>query len=458
MKSIIRKITPVSYLESYMSLLKIGFPMFVTQIGVIIVSFADTMMVGHYGVNELAAAAFVNNLFVIVVVMLMGFAGGITPLIGALYGRGDHHEAGLTLRAAVQINVIMSLIATAVMASLYFFLDHFGQDEEILPLARDYYLIILFTMVPMSIFNCFQQTANGTTDTATPMWIILGVDILNIIGNYALIFGKFGLPELGLNGAGISTLISRVAGAVAMVTVFAMRRRYRAYWTPVLHGSAGGKRRRLVWNTSYPLMIQSGVECGLWAFGAVVSGWFGKIQLAAYQVVNTISQLGFMTYLSFGWAASIKVANYTGVEDYTNVRRSTTAGLHLVLVLCTIVSAIFIIFPTGLVHAFTPEASVTAVAVTLIPPLILYQFCDAIQLTYVNALRGTSEVKPLLWISVVSYIVIGIPLLLFMSNTLGMETLGVYYSFSGALLAAASLLIWAYRKTLRVKEAQKSAE
>ena len=458
MKGIIRKLTPETYLQSYASLLKIGFPVLVTQIGVIVVSFADTMMVGAYGLDELAAAAFVNSLFLIAVVMLMGFAGGVTPLIGALYGKGDHHEGGLTLRASLQVNVIMATAFTAIMGGIYFFLDKFGQDPDILPLAREYFLIILFTMIPMAVFNCFQQTANGTTDTATPMWIILGVDCLNVIGNYLLIFGKFGCPEMGLSGAGLSTLVSRTLGAIAIVAVFAARKRYRVYWNVLKSEHAGTKRRKTVWETSYPLMIQSGVECGLWSMGAVVCGWFGKVQPAAYQVINTIAQLGFMTYMSFGWATSIKVANYTGTGDYPGIRRTTSAGLHLNYILCVLASLAFIFFTKDLVHLFTPEEDVARAAILLIPPLILYQFCDATQLTYVNALRGTSEVRPLLWISLVSYLVVGIPFLLFMAVTLKLESTGVYYSFSGALLVASVLLFIVFRRVLNRKEAENEGE
>lgn len=384
--------------------------------------------------------------------MLMGFAGGVTPLIGALYGKGDHTEGGIMLRASLQVNLITALVFSVIMSILYFFLDYFGQDPDILPLAKQYYLIILFTLVPMAVFNCFQQTANGTTDTATPMWIILCADVANITGNYLLIFGKFGCPELGLAGAGISTLTARTLAAIAIVTVFAFRKRYRPYWLPMKTGHAGSERRKTVWNTSYPLMVQSGVECGLWSAGAVVSGWFGKVQLGAYQVVNTIAQLGFMTYMSFGWATSIKVANHTGLSDFRNVRKTTYAGLHLNFILCSIASLVFLFFTKDLVHIFTPEKDVILAAIPLIPPLILYQFCDATQLTYVNAIRGTSEVKPLLWISIVSYIVVGIPLLLFMAVTLKMETVGVYYSFSGALLVAALMLIIEFRKIVRKKE------
>ncbi len=453
MKNIVRKLKPESYMQSYKSLIRIGFPVLVTQLGVITVSFADTMMVGAYGLDELAASAFVNSLFMVAIVMLMGFAGGVTPLIGALYGKGDHQEGGIMLRASLQVNIIMALAFTAIMGAIYFFLDYFGQDPEILPVAKEYYLIVLATLIPMAGFNCFQQTANGTTDTATPMWIILGADVVNIAGNYLLIFGKFGFPEMGLVGAGISTLTARTLAAIAIVAVFALRRRYKPYWRPMASMHAGKERRYHVWTTSYPLMIQSGVECALWSMGAVVSGWFGKVQLAAYQVVNTIAQLGFMTYMSFGWATSIRVANFTGVHDFPGIRKTTAAGLHLVLALCTLASLAFLFFTKDLVRMFTPEADVIAAAMPLIAPLILYQFCDGIQLTYVNALRGTSEVKPLLWISLTSYLVVGIPLMLLMAVGFGLESVGVYYSFSGALLCASALLIVAFRKVLKNKEA-----
>ncbi|MFG6424999.1 MATE family efflux transporter [Lepagella muris] len=453
-KRLIRKITPESYRESYVSLVKLGLPVLVTQLGVILVNFADTMMVGAYGLDELASSAFVNSLFIIITVMLMGFAGGVTPLIGALYGKGDHEEAGRTLRGALQINVILALAFTLLMGVLYFFLDRFGQDEELLPIARPYFLILLATLLPMAVFNCFQQMANGTTDTATPMWIILGADVLNILGNYLLIFGKFGFPELGLLGAGISTLTARTLAAIAIVVVIGVRRRYRVYWDAMRHQHAGSGRRYKVWVTSYPLMIQSGVECGMWAMGAVVSGWFGKVQLAAYQVVNTIAQLGYMTYMSIGWAVSIRVANFMGTFNMSGIRRISRAGVHIILVMATFTSIIFYFFTGNLVTVFTPEPDVVAAALPLVIPLILYQYCDGVQLTYVNALRGTSVVKPLLWISIFSYIVVGIPIMVVLAVPLGLEAVGVYYSFSVALFVATVLLMTAFNRTLKREEAK----
>ena len=444
------------YFESMRSLLKLGIPVLVTQIGIIAVSFADTMMVGAYGLNELAASAFVNSLFLVGVVMLLGFAGGVTPIIGALYGQGDHDEGGLMLRASLLVNLGMAAIFIAAMAGLYFLLPYFGQDPEIMPIAKEYYLIILPSLLPMALFNCMQQACNGVTDTSTPMWIILGADVLNIIGNYALIFGNWGFPELGLAGAGWSTLSARIASAIAILVVYAVVPRYKIYWQKVLQGGSGRERKLQVWKTSYPLMVQSGVECGLWTMGAVVSGWFGKVELAAYQVMNTIGQLGFMIYMSFGWATSIKVANYTGQKDYGGVRLVTKVGLHMILFLATLASIAFLFFTDEMVTYFTPEEDVAAYAMMMILPLVLYQYCDGTQLTYVNALRGTSRVKPLLWISIVSYIFVGISVLMLFAVGFGWETVGVYYSFSVALLTAAVLLVVTFNRTVRTLEREEN--
>ncbi len=437
------------YGDEYRSLLKLGLPVLVTQVGVIVVSFADTMMVGAYGVEELAAAAFVNSLFVVAVVMQIGFASGITPLVGALFGRGEHREAGQVLHGGVQVNVAVSFGFTVIMGCLYFFLDMFGQPEELLPLIREYYLIVLATMIPMSVFNSFQQTCNGFNDTQMPMWMILGANILNIAGNWLLIFGNWGFPEMGLAGAGYSTLIARYAAAVGITVVFFSAKRYHVYTLGFKLKGDMRQIRRKIWETSYPVMIQSGVECFLWTFGAIVSGWFGKIQLAAYQVVNTIAQLGFMTYISFSTATSIRVANYTGQLDFKGVRKVVVAGLHLNLLLSTAASLLFLFGGYWLIGCFTPDQDVVASAMMLVVPLVIYQYMDAIQLTYCNAIRGTSQVQPLLWISISTYIAIGIPVLYIFAKVCGWGNIGVYYSFDVALMVASILATTIFYRIVR---------
>lgn len=430
----------------YGELLRLGFPVLLTQLGVIVMSFTDTMMVGAYGVEELAASAFVNSVYLIPMVMLSGLAAGLTPLIGALFTRKEHFRAGRIARAGLQINLIVSVIFTAVMGALYFFLGRFGQPEEIMYAVRPYYLTLLTTMIPGALFNAFSQTSNGLTDTRSPMWFILGAIAANILGNWLLIFGHWGCPRLGLTGAGIATAVARFLGFVGIAVMYLRSRRY-APWREGLtaRGPLGTERRR-VWATSYPVMIQTGVECALWSFGAVVCGWFGKIQLAAYQIVNTIGQLGFMTYMSFGVAVSIRVANFTGLRDETGAGLTARAGLHINLVLATLASLLMALFAHPLLGMFTPDPDVVAAGELFIVPLVLYQYLDASQLTFINAIRGTSQVKPLLWIALTSYIAVGIPVLLLFAVTLDWESVGVYYSFNVALLSAAVLAAITFRR------------
>lgn len=440
------------YRTEYRELVSLGLPVLVTQAGIIVVSFADTMMVGAHSTDELAAAAFVNSLFVVATVMMIGFAAGMIPLVGALFGRGDSRGAGLTLKAGLQANVAVSVAFTAVMSCLYFFLDRFGQPDELMPLVRPYYLTVLCSLVPMSVFNTFQQTSNALGSTKMPMWIILTANALNVIGNYLLIFGHGGLPELGLFGAGLSTLFARTVAACVIVAVFRSKLRYRPYVEAFRGSGSLASRRREVWSTSYPVMVQNGIECALWTLGAIVCGWFGKLQLAAYQVVNTMSQLGFMTYISFGVATSIRIANFTGTDDFRGIRRSASAGLHLTLLLATVASAVFIFAGEGLIGLFTPDQAVVDAARTLIVPLVLYQYGDAVQLTYANALRGTGDVKPLLWVAVVAYVIVGAPSMLLLGPWLGLGGVGVYYSFSIALFVA-SLLLWlSFRRAVDRRE------
>ncbi len=443
-----------SYKAEYKNLIRLGLPVMITQLGMIVVSFADTMMVARCGTSELAAAAFVNSIFMVTIVMQFGFSAGLTPLVGSLYSRGDSAGVGAMLKAGFVTNLMVSAAFTTILGGVYFFVDKMGQSPDLMPLVRPYYLVMLCTLMPMAIFNAFQQTSNGCTDTATPMWLIIISNALNIFGNWVLIGGHLGMPALGLTGAGVSTLVARLVAMSGILLIYAFSRKRRPYvngWHQA-RGEEHRERCRTVWRTSYPVMIQSGIECLLWSFGGIVSGWFGKIQLASYQVVNTIAQLGFMVYMGFGVATSIRVANFTGLADFGNVRRITTAGLHLTLILATLASIGFALFFHPLVALFTPDVLVQAATVPLLLPLILYQYGDAVQLTYANALRGTARVKPLLWVAVLSYLVVGCPVVLLMACGFDLHNIGVYYSFSVALMLAATLLIIFFRRAVESLE------
>lgn len=186
-----------TYKQHYKALLLLGLPIVVGQLGVIVLGFADTLMIGHHSTEELGAASFVNNLFTLCIIFSTGFSYGLTPVVGGFYGNRRFAEAGQALRCSLVANVLVALLLTLVMAVLYFNVERLGQPGELLPLIKPYYLVLLASLVFVMLFNGFKQFTDGITDTKTAMWILLGGNALNIVGNYILINGKLGFPGDG---------------------------------------------------------------------------------------------------------------------------------------------------------------------------------------------------------------------------------------------------------------------
>ena len=215
--------------QHYRTLLALGIPIVIGQIGVIILGFADTLMIGHHSTTELAAASFVNNMFNLAIIFSTGFSYGLTPIVGSLFGRGMRSDVGRALKNSLAANTLLAVLVCGVMACVYAAIPRMGQPEELIPYIRPYFLILLASIPFVLWFNGFKQFADGITDTKVSMWILLGGNVLNIIGNYILIYGKLGLPEMGLSGAGISTLTSRILMVIAFVTLFFMTDRYKEF-------------------------------------------------------------------------------------------------------------------------------------------------------------------------------------------------------------------------------------
>lgn len=432
----------------YSATLRLGLPIAVGQVGVILMGFADTMMVGHYSTDSLAAASFVNNLFNLVTFLLMGYSYGLTPLVSAHCGRGERGEAGACLKNALVANGLYGLLLLGAMTALYFFLDRMGQPEEILPLVRPYYIVVLVSMVFVMGFNVLRQFTDGTTDTAVGMWALLTGNALNIVGNYLLIYGIGPFPELGLLGAGLSTLFARVVTAAILCGAILLRRRYAPFRAGFRAARVRLGQLRHINAKSLPVSIQMGMETGSFTFSAVMAGWIGAVELASYQVLVTVGTLGFLFYYSFGAGMSIRVAAFTGNNDWTGVRLAARAGCHILLVMALLSSTTFLCFGEPLIRAFTSDPAVLATALTLIGALVLYQFGDAMQICFANALRGTSHVMPMMGIAFISYILVGIPAGYVMGFPLGMGIHGIFLAFSIGLFTAAALFFFTFRKVV----------
>ncbi|MBR5331700.1 MAG: MATE family efflux transporter [Muribaculaceae bacterium] len=439
----------LKYKTNYQSIISLGVPILIGQLGSIIVGFADTIMVGRYSTEALASASFVNNLNYTANFACMGFSYGLTPIIGALFTQSDTHKIGSTLRNGILLNLIFSILITGIMLMFYVNVDQMNQPQELLPLIRPYFLLFLAGLIPTAIFNAFAQWSYAIGNSRMPMWIILISNVVNIIGNWLLIYGNFGCPELGLTGAGVSTLIARVLCPTAIIAIFICAKKYSEYRQGFAKSKLCFKQLKHITRTSLPIALQFTLESGSFAFAAVVAGWLGAIELASYQIVVIVGTLGFCIYYSMGASVSVLVANAAGLNDRVEMRRIAFAGYHIMLLLATMSSLTFIIFGKTLIGAFTSDPLVITTASTLIVPLVLYQLGDATQINFANALRGTSNVMPMLWIALVCYVIIGIPATYLIAITASMGIFGVILSFSIPLFLAGALFLYFFMKTTK---------
>lgn len=429
------------YRGHYKALFYLGLPIVIGQVGVIVLGFADTLMIGHHSTDELGAASFVNNVFNLAIIFSTGFSYGLTPIVGSLYGNRQLAPAGQALRCSLLANLLVALLLTLGMGILYLNIHNLGQPEELLPLIKPYYIVLLISLVFVLLFNGFKQFTDGITDTKTAMWILLGGNVLNIIGNYILINGKLGLPELGLLGAGISTLFSRIAMLAVFGFVFLNSRRFLRYRFGFF---------RLGWSRplfmrlnalGWPVALQMGMETASFSLSAIMIGWLGTIALASHQIMCAISQFTFMMFYGMGAAVAVRVSNFKGQGDEVNVRRSAYAGFHLIMLMALMLGGIVFVFRNHLGGWFTDNEEVSVLVAALIIPMLVYQLGDGLQINFANALRGISDVKPMMLIAFISYFLISLPVGYLCGFVLGWGTVGVWMAFPFGLTSA-GIMLW----------------
>lgn len=436
----------ISYQRHYKELIYLGVPIMIGQLGTIILGFADTMMIGHHSAAELSAAGFVNTIFNLAIIFGLGFSYGLTPIIGALYGRGEEQEAGGKLKNSLIANLLIAAFLCMVMGILYLNLDHLGQPIELLPFIKPYYLILWTSLPLIMMFNAFKQFADGITDTRTPMWILLGGNVLNIFGNYLLIYGTFGFPELGLIGGGLSTLFARLMMLVVFVCLFFYSKRYKPF-------KEGFRRTRInhpdfiqLNKLGWPIALQMGMETASFSLCAVMLGWLGSTPLAAHQIMNTITTLCFMIYYGMGAAIAVRISYFRGQEDMPNLRRSAYAGFHLILLWGALLCTIIFCLRHQLGGWYTDSQEVSQLVALLVLPMLAYQFGDGLQIAFANALRGLADVKPMMYIAFVAYIILSLPTSYLFGFVLHWGTIGIWMGFPIGLTSAGVAFYFRFRQ------------
>ena len=437
------------YRNSYGPLFKLALPIIIGQLGGIITGLADTIMVGQHSTEELAAASFVNNILMAFIVMATGFSFALIPLVGENLARNKKYVVSSWLKNGLVANFILSLILTAVLVVIYFNVEHLGQPDELLPLIKPYFLISMVSVIFVILANSFRQFFEGITDASVSMWILISGNVLNIVGNYLLIYGKCGFPEMGLIGGGYSTLISRIVMFMMFVAVFLLKPSYHIYRKGYTRMRVLPHRLGKITKLGVPLSLQQGLEAATFSLTAIMVGWLGSTELAAHQVVISISTVSFSIYLGLGSAVAIRTSIAKGAGDWLQVRNTTIAGIHLGAVISTVTCIALFVFRNDVSLIFSDDTKVASIVILLLPVLMLYQYIDGAQIILANSLRGLADVKPIMWISFITNFLIAIPAGYILGFPFGMGIRGVWLAYPIGFLFSVILLSRRARALMR---------
>lgn len=429
------------YRSEYGPLMRLGLPVVVSQIGLTLQNVSDNIMVGQHSTEELAAAGFINNLFVFVMLLNQGFSMGALSQMGALYAQGNRGRIMSVLKSSLCADMLQCMLLLGALVSLYFALPALGQPDELLPLMRPYLLIQTASLPLMAMASCLKQMTDGINDTKITMYAMLAGNAWNILFNYLLIFGHGGFPEMGIIGAAWATFTSRLLILLIVVVTMFGTKRYHLYMCHWREARASLAEMRRLNRLGWPIAIQMGLECASFSLVAIFLGWIGTNALAAHQVMNNVACIIYMIYIGLGTAVSIRVSNHNGVGNMLGVRQATWAGLQMILLVGVVLTTVL----TWNIHAisllFTPSAEVAAMVSMMVWPMVFYQLGDGTQTVLANALRGLGDVRCLIPYAAIAYIVISIPLSYIFGISMQMGAFGVWLAFPFGLSTAA-VLYW----------------
>lgn len=431
-----------SYIPFYKRNLRVAFPIIITQAGQIIVQFVDNVMVGHLGAAQLAGVSFANAVFLIGLVCSLGFAIGTTPIAGKYLGSNDDKSVAKTFSNSFFLNIIVGILLTIILIGVGFLMNFMGQQPKVLHYAKNYYFINVGSVIFLSIFFCIRYFSEGIGNTRYAMWITIICNILNIFLNWVLIYGKFGIKPLGVEGAALATFISRTLSAIAFVILILKKEEYLRFLRLIKRPFIDRKSLKEILKISIPSATQGLCEEGLFSLCAIIVGWIGTYELAAHQIGQNLSTLTFMVSTGIGSAATIRVSHQYGAKRYKDMKMAAIASLHMSIAFMLFCALIFVIFNKSIPAIFTNDTNVFPIASTIIWIVAAYQIFDATQLGCISALRGIGDVKVPLYMAVFSYYIICIPVGLILAFWVG---LGVYGIWIGLLigLMTASILFYA---------------
>lgn len=438
------------------ALLQLALPVVVVQVGMMLMGTVDTLMVGRVSPAALGAVAIGNLYSMIGVIFGQGVLLGMDPLVTQAAGAGDRPAVARTVQRALVLAALLTVPVSLLHLAAGPVLDVLRQPAEVVPLAARYNLYLIPGILPFLAFAVFRQTLQAVHRLAPIVWTIVIANLANVGFNWALIFGKLGLPALGVAGSAIATSLSRWLMALLLLAL--AWRELRPMVRPWLAAATDRAALRRLFRLGLPIGLQFELELSSFGGVALLAGAMGTIPVAGHQIAINLASLTYMVPLGVSAAAAVMVGRAVGAGDMPRARTQALASLLVGVGFMMTTALAFLVLAGPLARLYTADSAVIAVAMTLIPLAGVFQVFDGTQVVAIGVLRGLADTRTPFVVNLLGYWLLGMPVGLLLAYAAGQGVAGLWWGLVVGLAAVALILVHRTRRALGRHHARLSVE
>lgn len=429
----------------------LAWPLVLTQVGHIITGMVDNIFLGRIGATEQAAGILSNNIYMLLLVFSIGLSYGSTPLVTAAHEAGDVNKKAALFKNSLALNFSVALICFTVLFFSSRFLYHMQQPLEVAKLAEPFFNVLIFSMLPISLFFSCKQYCEGLSNTRMALLISVVGNLLNIILNYVLIYGKFGFPELGYIGAAWASFYARLFMGLSFLFLifrYPLTAEIAPFFKKIKIASA---ELFALWRIGWNSAMQFTFEVAAFVIAGLMAGKLGKENIDAHGIALSIASFTYMFGSGIASAATIRVGIYNSKNDVIELRKAAVAALKLVVWVSGTFGIIFLVFHKLLPLIFSTDPAIIELAATLLIIAAMFQLFDGLQVVLIGILRAMQDVRIPTYVTLIAYWLISLPLGWLLAFKFDLGTVGIWIALSTSLILVAISLAWRLHYLLNKK-------
>lgn len=422
--------------------IQLAWPLVITQVGHIITGMVDNIFLGQIGTTEQAAGILSNNLYVLLLVFAIGVSYATTPLVNAAYEQKDVLKKASLFKNSLFLNAMVAIVCFVILFFASNLLHDMQQPEDVVRLAVPFFDVLIFSLIPVSLFFTCKQYCEGLSNTKMALLISIVGNVINIILNYALIYGKLGLPSLGYMGSAWASFLARTFMGVSFLILIFNAPVTKEISKVYKQVKLNWQELRELWKIGFNSAMQFTFEVAAFVIAGLMAGSFGKEQIDAHGVALSIAAFTYMFGSGISSAATIRVGIFSAQDNWIEIKKAAYTAIKLVLLVMGSCAIVLLVLNHQLPKAFSSEASIINLAATLLIIAAMFQLFDGIQVTIIGVLRGLEDVRWPTVITLVGYWLLALPLAYLLAFTFKLETIGIWIALLTSLVFVALCLLW----------------